>query len=214
MSALGDALPTPVATERMIEGLVVPYGQWLEVDNPREGHFLERFAPGSLRKSFGLLRRLRGYFEHGKSRMFDRAPIFDIKETWETNAGAFARAGLLDGLPAWMIDGLRRGLYGFSLGAEPTQVERTRFPGKSEHNPKGLEERVYHELRAFDISLTPSPAYEAATVTLRARDYLASDSNAIFRVGIEPVHFLTAPSSRPDYFFEPRDYLSEEDWRL
>jgi hypothetical protein len=63
MSAVGDALESPSATGRIVEGMVVPYGQWLEVDNPREGHFLERWAPGSLRKSFGLLRRMKGYFD-------------------------------------------------------------------------------------------------------------------------------------------------------
>jgi len=37
-------------------------------------------------------------------------------------------------------------------------------------------------------------------------------------VALAPVvmrsEFLLPPSSRRDYFFEPRDYLSEEDWRL
>jgi phage head maturation protease len=214
VSAAGDALPTPVPVERMVEGMVVPFGVWQEIDNPREGHFIERFAVGSLRRSFGLLRRMKGYFEHGKSRMFDRAPIMDIQETWETDAGAFFRASLLDGIPPFIVDGIRRGLYGASLGAEPIDVEHTRFPGKSAHNPKGLEERTYRELRAFDISLTPAPAYESSMVTLRAKDYLASDSDAIFRVALDPVHFLAAPSTTPDYFLEARDYLAEEDWRL
>jgi phage head maturation protease len=213
MSTLGDALPTPEAVERMVEGMVVPFGVWQEIDSPREGKFVERFAPGSLRKSFGLLRRLKGYFEHGKSRMFDRAPIMEIRETWEQPDGAYFRAALLDGLPVWVTDGLRRGLYGASLGAEPIVVERERFPERSDYNPKGLEERTYKELRAFDISLTPQPAYESATVALRARDYLASDSNAIFRVALEPVYFLSAPTRR-DYL-EPTDYLSDEEaWRL
>jgi len=229
--SIGDALPAPVATERTIEGQVVPWNQWLEVDNPREGHFIERFLPGSLRKSFGLLRRLKGYMEHGKTRTFERAPVMQVLDAWETGTGAFFQATLLDGIPPFIVDGIRRGLYGASLGAEPIEVERTRFPGRSAHNPKGLEERTYRELRAFDISLTASPAYESAMVTLRANDYLADYSNAIFRVGIEPVHFLAGPSRRPrDYFadippYRPRDYLADppdyfadpelkDDWRL
>jgi hypothetical protein len=83
-----DALPVPSTPERLIEGLVVPFNRWLEVNNSREGHFMERFLPGSLRKSFGLLRRVKGYFDHGQSRTFDRAPILESQATWETPAGA------------------------------------------------------------------------------------------------------------------------------
>jgi phage head maturation protease len=223
MSAVGDALPAPAAIERTIEGQVVPYGQWLEVDNPREGHFLERFAPGSLRTSFGFLRRLKGYFDHGRSRTFDRAPVMQITETWETGAGAFFRAALLDGIPSYIVDGIRRGLYGASLGAEPVDVDVDRFPERSAHNPKRLEERTYREVKAFDISLTASPAYESATVALRAKDCLGSEPDAILRVALEPVHFLASPSARHNYvpapsrrhdFIPARDYLAEEDWRV
>jgi hypothetical protein len=63
MSAVGDALESPSATGRIVEGMVVPYGQWLEVDNPREGHSRAlgtRIAPQELRAPAtdeGLLRR-------------------------------------------------------------------------------------------------------------------------------------------------------------
>lgn len=161
--------------EPLVEGMVVPYGQWSEVDSVIEGHFMERFAVGSLRKTFAeTIRRVKGYFEHGHSRMFDRTPIMEIRETWETDAGAFFRASLLNGLPEWMIDGIRRGLYGVSLGARPINMERTRYPKASAHNPQGLEERTYRELRASDISLTPAPHYpETVTVFRSISDELA-----------------------------------------
>lgn len=155
--------------EQTVEGVVVPYGQWSEVDSVMEGHFLERFAAGSLRKSFSEgFSRVKGYFAHGKSSLFDRAPVMELREAWEDGNAAYFRANLLRGLPEWMIDGLRRGLYGASLGAEPVKVERTRYPKRSQHNPQGIEERTYRELRAYDISLTPAPHYEQATVMLRS----------------------------------------------
>lgn len=154
--------------EPIVEGMVVPYGQWSEVDSVIEGHFMERFAPGSLAKTFSeTVRRMKGYFEHGRSKMFERAPVMDIRETWETDEGAFFRAALLDGIPGFIVDGIRKGLYGASIGATPVQVDRSR-PGKSDYNPRGLEERTYKELRASDISLTPHPHYEAATVMMRS----------------------------------------------
>lgn len=155
--------------EQTVEGIVVPYGQWSEVDSVMEGHFIERFAAGSLRKSFSEgFSRMKGYFEHGRSRLFDRAPIMELREAWETNEAAFFRANLLRGLPEWMTDGLRRGLYGVSLGAEEVKTDRTRYPKRSDYNPKGLEERTYKELRGHDISLTPSPHYSEATAVLRS----------------------------------------------
>jgi phage head maturation protease len=212
MSATDYLLEAPTTTGRIVEGLVVPYDRWLEVDNSREGNFLERWAAGSLRKSFGALKPMRGFFDHGRSKTFDRAPVMNIEEAWETDKGAFFRASLLDGIPGYMVDGIRKGLYGASIGASPTVVESVRFPGKSPHNPKGIEERTYREVQAFDISLTASPAYEEATVTLRAVDYLGSEPAGIVRVALEPVHFAKRPVR--DYFAdEPHDYLSE-DWRL
>lgn len=155
--------------EPTVEGMVVPYGEWSEVDSILEGHFFERFAPGSLKKTFTeSVRRMKGYFEHGRSRMFERAPIMDIQEAWDTEHGAFFRASLLAGIPDFIVDGIRRGLYGASIGARPVVVERDANPGKSDYNPKGLEERTYKELRAFDISLTPTPHYEEATVMMRS----------------------------------------------
>jgi hypothetical protein len=56
--------------EAIIEGRVVPYGEWSEVDNVREGRFLERFLPGSLAKTFQRFRQLKVYFEHGRSQPF------------------------------------------------------------------------------------------------------------------------------------------------
>jgi phage head maturation protease len=170
-----------------VEGMVVPYNEWSEVDSVLEGHFLERFAPASLKKTFAeSFKRMKGYFEHGRSKMFDRAPIMDIQETWETDAGAFFRANLLSGLPDFMVDGLRKGLYGASLGARPIVVEREKKPQASDYNPAGLEERTYKELRAFDISLTPSPHYENATVMLRS----ITDELAVEALVKEPERLL------------------------
>lgn len=155
----------------IVEGMVVPYGQWSEVDSIMEGRFIERFAAGSLTKSFAeSFRRVKGYFEHGLDRVFGRAPIMDIQETWETDEGAFFRAQLLKGLPDYMLDGIRRGLYGASLGAKelPGKTDRVRWPRPSDYNPKGIEERTYRELRANDISLTPRPHYEEAAVMMRS----------------------------------------------
>ena len=157
-----------------VEGPIVPYGQWSEVDSAIEGHFLERFAAGSLTKSLSEgFNKVKGYFEHGRSRMFDRTPIMEINETWDTEQAPMFRARLLNGLPEWMVDGIRKSLYGASLGASVMKVQRDRRPKQSDHNPAAIEERTYTEVRVHDISLTPAPHYDTAVVLRSITDELA-----------------------------------------
>jgi phage head maturation protease len=158
-----------------VEGPIVPYGKWSLVDSAIEGPpFMERFAAGSLTKSLTeSFNKVKGYFEHGRSRMFDRTPIMEINETWDTTDAPMFRARLLNGLPEWMVDGIRKNLYGASLGASVMKVQRERRPKQSEHNPGGLEERTYTEVRVHDISLTPAPHYDTAVVLRSITDELA-----------------------------------------
>jgi len=155
--------------EPMVEGRVVPYEEWSEVDSVVEGHFMERFARGSFTKTLAeRVGEVKVYFEHGRSKIFDSQPIAEVRETWEQPDGVYFRAALLGGLPELFRDGLRRGLYGASVGAKVLKLERVRAPKESSYNPSRLEERTYKELRAFDYSITPRPHYASATVALRS----------------------------------------------
>jgi hypothetical protein len=58
--------------------------------------------------------------------------------------------------------------YDWNEEAKVIKVERSRRPEKSDHNPSGIEERTYKEMRAFDYSITPRPHYASATVALRS----------------------------------------------
>jgi phage head maturation protease len=220
--------------EPTIEARVVPFNQWSEVNSVVEGHFLERFSPGSLAKTIAeRASELKVYYEHRKSRLFDSQPIAVMREAWEQPDGGYFRAALLDGLPELFRDGLRRGLYGASIGADVINMKRVRRPGISDHNPMGIEERTYTELRAFDYSVTPQPHYASATVTLRSItddlliDRLLEDPkrllDMITRKETEPQH------SEPEEQVEPvpegsrstqpsHDYLNpgkgETPWRL
>jgi hypothetical protein len=116
-------MATTEAVGRTVAGMLVPCGRWTEVRNSAEGHFLERWAYGSLRSSFAerMRSRVRGYFEHGKSAIYGRQAIMDLTRVWEESSGAWYEADLLDGLPPYLIDGLKRGLYGTSIGAVPSK---------------------------------------------------------------------------------------------
>lgn len=152
-----------------IESKIVPFNEWLEVDSIFEGNFMERFAPGSLKKTFKEnLNRIRVYFEHGFSKVYDSQPIAEVLRAWEEPDAGWFRASLLDGLPELLLSGIRRGQYGASIGARIVKVETNDSPKPSVYNPKGLEERTYTEVQAHDFSITPRPAYGSTSVSMRS----------------------------------------------
>jgi hypothetical protein len=205
---------------RTVGGLLVPYGVWSEVDSAIEGNFLERWMFGALRKSIveRLRERVRGFFEHKRSRLFGSAPVMDLRRVWEEEGGAFYEAELLDGLPGFFLDGLRKGLYGSSIGAKPVEVDTVRNPKRSAHNPSGLEERTYREVDLFDISIVAQPHYAGTTVALRALP--TARPGMIYRSAplvVAPAWALEPPAVRDyladiDYLADPEpvDYLTAD----
>ena len=64
-----------------LEGRMVPYDEWTEINNSKEGHFLERFAQGALARTIREQgARIRVLFEHGQDQMIGRQPIAVIEE--------------------------------------------------------------------------------------------------------------------------------------
>lgn len=171
----------------VIESKVVPYGEWIEVDSVFEGNFMERFAAGALKKTLQEnISRIRVYFEHGYSKLYDSQPIADLLRAWEEPDGARFSASLLDGIPDLLRSGIRKGLYGASIGARIVKVETNADAKPSDHNPKGLEERTYTEVQAHDFSLTPRPAYASTSVAMRS----ITDELAIERLVKDPERLL------------------------
>src|SRR5262249_47372073 len=90
-----------------LEGRMMLYNEWTEVNSSREGRFLERFAPGSLTKAIQAGNRIRVLFEHGLD-FLGRMSIATIDELRDEPDGVYFRASLLDGLPPVLVNGLRR----------------------------------------------------------------------------------------------------------
>lgn len=152
----------------VLEGRMMPYGEWTEIKSRVEGHFLERFAPGALAKTMAERSdRIRVLFEHGLD-VLGGQTIAAIEEMREEPDGAYYRASLLDGLPNLLLAGLRRGLYGSSVRYGPVKLDRVRSPKRSEHNPEGLEERTVREGFVKEFSVTTFPQYAGATASIRS----------------------------------------------
>jgi HK97 family phage prohead protease len=144
---------------------MMPYGEWTEVNSLKEGHFLERFAPGALAGNAipAMAKRIRVLFEHGLDTVLGRQAIAAIEEMRDEPDGAYYRARLLDGLPELLVAGLRRGPYGSSVRFEPLKQDRVRYPKRSEYNPEGLPEHTVREARIREFSVVTFPQYAGAT---------------------------------------------------
>lgn len=154
----------------ILEGRMIPYDEWTEVDSSIEGHFMERFAPGALAKTLReRATRIRALFEHGLD-FLGRQPIATNFEFRDQDDGAYFQASLLRGVPDLLIEGLRAGQYGSSVRFRPIpgKWDRVRSPGQSEHNPEGIPEHTYREAYVHEFSVTAFPQYEGSTAALRS----------------------------------------------
>jgi HK97 family phage prohead protease len=151
-----------------IEGRMMPYGEWAEIDSKAEGHFLERFAPGALSNTIKTRSsRIRALFEHGVSYLAGQ-PIAVVDEMSDQPDGAYYHATLLDGLPELLVSGLRKGLYGSSIRFRALKFDRNRSPARSAHNPDGIPEVTIREARLHEFSIVTFPAYAGATAHVRS----------------------------------------------
>lgn len=153
----------------ILEGKMMPYGEWTEINSRVEGHFMETFAPGALAKTLKeQAARIKMLFEHGRDATLGRQTIAELLGFRDEPDGAYYKASPLDGIPPLILSGLKRGLYGASILFEPIKWDRSRFPGKSDHNPRGIEEHTIREAAVREISITAFPAYQSTSASVRS----------------------------------------------
>lgn len=153
----------------ILEGRMVPYNQWTEIQSNVEGHFFERINRGALTKTFGeRAQKLRVLFHHGLD-FLGTQPLGKLEELRDEEDGAYYRARLLPSVPDLILDGLREGLYGSSIGMRmPVKADVDYTPKRSELNPQGIPQSTVLEAGMNEISVTPFPVYAGATAGVRS----------------------------------------------
>lgn len=146
------------------------FNRWTEINSFFEGHFLERIAPGSFRKTFKENRdRIRALFQHGRDPQIGDKPLGPIEELREEEAGAYYEVPMLDtAYNRELIPGLEAGLYGASFRFEVMREDFDEEPEVSADNPKGLPERTLKEVRLHEFGPVTFPAYAEATADVRS----------------------------------------------
>lgn len=162
--AAGDGESGPV-----LFGHFAVFNRWTEIDSWFEGNFLERIAPGAFKKTMREQRdSMRVLLQHGMDPEVGDKPIAAISELREDDVGAYYEAGLFEGLPALVMDGLRADQYGASFRFKVMRDEYVEEPGVSDYNPKGLPERTLKELRVPEFGPVTFPAYAEASAGVRS----------------------------------------------
>lgn len=157
-----------------LEGHFSVFDNWFEINSMFEGHFLERTAPGSFKRTFNAFRdagrpTIHVLFEHGLDPTVGDKPLGRFSSLKEDRTGAAYKADLFDTpyvndlLPA-----LRSGIYGSSYRFQVVKDEWDYDPEPSDFNPDGIPQRTILEQRVFEAGPTLFPANPAATAGVRS----------------------------------------------
>jgi HK97 family phage prohead protease len=153
----------------ILEGKMVPYDTWTEIRSAVEGHFFERIKTGALTKTLSeRANRMKILFHHGMD-LLGKQPIAKLEELRDEADGPYYRARLISGVPELLLNGLREGVYGSSIGMRmPVKADVNYTPKRSEMNPNSIPESTVLEAGIDEISVTAFPVYEGATAGVRS----------------------------------------------
>jgi HK97 family phage prohead protease len=165
------------------------FNRWTLIDSWFEGRFMERIAPGALKKTMRESRpSMRVLFNHGSDPEVGDKPIAQITDLREDGTGAYYEASLFPGIPPLVMDGLRAGQYGASFRFKVVREEFSEDPGVSEDNPTGMPERTIKEASVPEFGPVTFPAYPEASAQVRS----LTDSFVLARfVGQDPDRLAT-----------------------
>ncbi len=183
-----------------LHGTGATYDEWTEINSRFEGHFMERFAAGSFRKTISEGGdRIRCLFHHGQDPNVGVKPLGTITDLSERGRGVEYDVDLFDAdYVRALVPGLEAGVYGssFRFGIVKKEDERKRVS-----NEKGLLERTIREASMRELGPTPFPAYAGTSAGLRS----ITDEFVLARFPAEALAAEAAQrSSEPDLIGEIR----------
>jgi phage head maturation protease len=163
-----------------MEGWLIRYNEPAEIDSLYEGHFIERFAPGSMKKTL-TERTPKVLFQHGKDSI-GKQPIGKALSFDHSDEGVRYQAELYDGVPDLIVSGLRDGAYGISFQFSVLREDVVNTPPRSDDNPDGIKERTVREAAVLEFGPVTFPAYEGSTAAVRS----VTDEFFIQRLATQP----------------------------
>ena len=204
--------PRPDAATPLLTGQFARFMEWTDSNNPSEGRFLERLAPGAFRKTIAESRsRMRILFNHGQDPHIGDKPLAAVELHGEDPRGAFYGGYLFPvDYALQLVPALRAGQLGSSFRFRAVKEQMVSYPARSEHNPERLPERTITEAQVFEFGPVTFPAYANATAGVRT-----GGTNVTPRSKTHPAisssEFVRVMSSRP-FPDTPADRAARERW--
>ena len=159
----GGALPTMIGT-------LAVFDEWTEIQSRSEGHFLERIAPSAFNRTIKNNQdQMRVLYDHGKDPQIGNKPLGPIASLEVTDSEVRYEVPLLDtSYNRDLAEMLAAGVLGSSFRFETLKDDWKRRPGKSDYNPRGLDERTVLEVRMPEFGPVTFPAYQGTKAGLRS----------------------------------------------
>lgn len=156
------------AAGRFLEGRAVPYNRWADI-----GWFRERFVPGAFTKSIREAAKALPLLLWHDNRTF---PI-GVSHEWRDNDDGLDVVWKLDVDDPRAVEAARKAreglLTGLSIGFAPIEKwgknargEQVDLNNTLELDDMGVASITRREARLLEVSLTPTPAYAGAQVSL------------------------------------------------
>lgn len=173
-----------------LAGYFVRFNEWTEINNPHEGHFMERIAPGAFTKTLSEQRSLQVLFNHGMDPQVGSKPlgvpsVIDVRDD-----GIYVEVPLDDtsynrDIAASLRSGALRGQSFHFRGIREDIVDR----GES-----GLPEVTRTEVALREFGPVTFPAYSGTSAALRSLYMAAPD--VIVAVPEQPVDLTLLAEKR------------------
>ena len=158
------------------------FNQWTNIQSRWEGNFLERFAPGSLTKTFAENGdRMKVMFQHGKDPQIGEKLLGVPSLVREDgDVGGYYEVPLFDTTyNRDLLPGLEANVYGASMRFTSLREDFNEKATASSYNPDGLPERTIKEARIAEFGPVVWPAYEGATAGVRSITDFVHDVEAV-----------------------------------
>jgi HK97 family phage prohead protease len=151
-------------------GYLAVFDQWSEINSQREGHFMERMAPGAFAGTIADNRdRMRVTFNHGKDPSLGDKVLGIPSVLAEDGRGVRYEVPLFDtAYNRELAPGLKAGAYGSSFRFNVTAEDFPRKVSKSAYNPAGLPERTVRAVQMQEFGPVTFPQYPGAVAGMRS----------------------------------------------
>ena len=155
----------------ILSGLWSVFGTWTEIWDPWEGRFMERIQRGAFERTLRE-NTPKILLQHGRDPVVGLNPIGTVLEAKEDARGGFGKARLFDGLPEYIIEGLRSSQFGASFRFTVVREEVEARPEASSFNPDRLPQRTITEAKVTEFGPCTWGAYpDAQLVVARTAEF-------------------------------------------